>query len=54
MARSTKKTLQEHINRVRKWNKDAGHVDPEHCVDEWVGNPAARDLAAALVEEETQ
>lgn len=54
MARSTKKTLQDHINRVRKWNTDAGHYSPEHWVDEWVGDPAARDLAVALVEEETQ
>ena len=54
MARSTKKTLQEHINRVRKWNTDAGHFDPENWVDQWVGDPEARELALVILEEEVR
>lgn len=54
MARSTKKTLQEHINRVRKWNTDAGHFDPESWVGNWVGDPEARELALVILEEEVR
>lgn len=48
------KSLQEYGNRVRKWNIDAGHFDPENWVENWVGDDDARDLAVALVEEENE
>lgn len=54
MLPSNSKPLQEHINRVRAWNVDAGHLDPENWVEDWVGDEDARELSVALVEEEDQ
>lgn len=46
------KSLQEHINKVRAWNIDAGHFDPENYVTDWCDSEQNRELAVALVSEE--
>lgn len=54
MAPRNNTSLAEYGNRVRKWNIDAGHFDPENFVEDWVGDDEARDLAVTLVEEEVE